>query len=355
MHGKDNYRSFGPWGSTEAVNAYRRFASEWAVGAFECKPVPSGGSVCVAEILLGWIPWVEREFQKNGKPTSTVAFCKAAATRLAELYGTYDAKAFGPDELRAVRDTWVKDGFVRDTCNAYTYWITRCFAWAVSKKHVPSETHAALLAVETLLPGRTTAPDRPRKKPADSQAVAMALAHLRDDPRGHVIRVMVNVQRLTGMRPQHLCEMRLSAINNAEDVWVYSPPPSGNKTHHRGIAPRFYFGPQVQALLFPLLDGCGPDEFVFAWTDKAGKRHSIRRDAYGLAVGLACRDAGMSEEDSWRPHQLRHALATEVAKRSQSLERAAAAIGDTVETLARHYVALDPKEVMRREIAREHG
>jgi hypothetical protein len=48
-------------------------------------------------------------------------------------------------------------------------------------------------------------------------------------------------------------------------------------------------------------------------------------------------------------------LATEVAREAGSLDAAAAAIGDTPETAARHYVHVDPKELAKIRWAKERG
>ncbi len=77
----------------------------------------------------------------------------------------------------------------------------------------------------------------------------------------------------------------------------------------------------------------------------------LTQNRYGLddSAGLA---AGV---EPWISHQLRHSFATEVAERYQSLEKAAAGIGDTEATAAKHYVHLDPRERARKEIAAEMG
>lgn len=350
-HGKDHYRVWGEWGSPEAVAAYRRFAAEWSAGAYE-HPTAEAGGVSVGAIVIQWREWVRAEYRKEGRRTSEPAVCQAAALKLVELYGDLPAAEFTPQRLRAVRAAWVDAGLSRGTCNAYAFRVKRCFWWAVGQSLVPPAVYHALQAVENLKPGRTAAPDRPKVTDVSDDAVTAAAAQLPATDRGAVIRAMVAVQRLTGMRPQHLCEMRPGDLDRSAAEWVYTPPPAANKTYHLGRSPRFYLGPRVQAVLAPLLDGCPADRRVFGYRLKGPRFYAVTVDGYGKAIRRACRAAGISP---WHPHQLRHSLATDVAARTQSIERAAAAIGDTVRTAARVYVHLDPQEQARREIAAEMG
>jgi hypothetical protein len=73
---------------------------------------------------------------------------------------------------------------------------------------------------------------------------------------------------------------------------------------------------------------------------------ALNVNRYGLAIRSACRAAKVP---AWSPHSLRHSLASEVARRSGSVEVAAAAIGDAPDTARRVYVHTDPAERVRRE------
>lgn len=350
--GQENYRSFGQWGSIEAGEAYKQFSLDWVNGRYF--GIPDTGSpdrVGLARLLSMWLTWVSGEYRKGGKETSEPYVCRAMAIIPAKHHGDRLVTEFTPDHVRDIRAKWIEAGLSRYTINGYLYRLTRCFEWGMGQSLVPSEVYYRLLAVERVRPGRGV-PDRPKRTAANADDVAATLAKLLDNPRGNLIRDLVAVQRSTGMRPQHAIEMRLCDLDRSKADWVYTPPESGNKTAHLGKVTRFYLGPQVRAILTRYLDGCPNDGKVLAYLDHTGVRRSITRNAYGLAIRIACREAGVKR---WSPHQLRHALATEVAEREQSLKMAAAAIGDTEETAARHYVHLDPQEVTRREIARKYG
>lgn len=350
-HGRDHWRTFGPWASDEAAREYRRFAAEWAAGQYDYGGTAPDGGVSVAALVLKWLDWVQGEYVKLGRITSEVHLCRAAALALVELYGDTPAADFLPANLRTVRQQWVRQGKKRNTVNGYAGRVVRCFGWGVGQSLVPPGVHQALVRVEHLRPGRTEAPEGKKVRAVGDDAIAAALAKLKDDGRGRVVRAMVAVQRLTGMRPQHLCGIRPADLDRSGPIWVYAPPAAAQKTHHVGKAPRFYLGPRAQAELSTLLAGCREYERLFGYV-KGKRRYTITVDAYCKTIRDACDRAGIPR---WHPHQLRHALATEVAGRTESLALAAAAIGDTEKTAAKHYVHLDPQERARREIAAEMG
>ena len=62
---------------------------------------------------------------------------------------------------------------------------------------------------------------------------------------------MVQLQRLSGMRPGEVCMMRTIDMDTSGRVWVYTP--ESHKTEHHGRERRIYFGPAAQAILRPWL------------------------------------------------------------------------------------------------------
>jgi integrase len=161
---------------------------------------------------------------------------------------------------------------------------------------------------------------------------------------------MVELQRLTGMRPGEVVSMRTGDLDTAGGVWVYTP--ARHKTEHRGRERTVFLGPRARTGLTPWLRP-DPLEYLFqpkeamaefrseqrrnrttplypsvlARPRKArpvygpGARYSTR--SYCRAVRDACRKAGIAP---WHPNQLRHALATRVRERF-GLEAAQAVLG----------------------------
>ena len=58
---------------------------------------------------------------------------------------------------------------------------------------------------------------------------------------------MIELQRLTGMRPGEVVLMRTSDLDMGRDVWVYSP--GRHKTEHHGKTREVFIGPRGQEVL----------------------------------------------------------------------------------------------------------
>lgn len=347
-NGARHSRYMGPWGSDEAAAAYQRFQAEWAAGQIHAAGSVDG--LGVAELVQRWLAWCEGEYRKGGGITSEVHCCRAASAVLVALYGPNPAAEFGPLELRAVRAAMVKKKWARRTINLHCSRVVRCFKWGAGFGLVPAAVWQALTAVEWLKAGRSEAREPGKKKPADPDTVLKTLRHLSPDPkRRAVLADMIAAQQLTGMRPGEVCEMRAGDIDRSADVWVYTVRPEVNKNEHRDKPQRYYLGPRAQEVIRRHLDGAGEAGRVFRLPPRGTP---VSRNYYGLSIRLACDAAGVKR---WAPHQLRHSLATEVARRYSSMDHAAAAIGDTAATAAAVYVHLDPDEKAKIDIARAMG
>ncbi|QJW92957.1 tyrosine-type recombinase/integrase [Frigoriglobus tundricola] len=340
MRGRTFERYFGAWGSAKATADYRRFALEWATGLFE-RPTSEWGPLTVKRLADAFLAHAEREYVKHGEPTSEYSLILAACRGVNDLYADTPAAAFLPNNLRIVREGFVKKGLTRNTCNAYASRIVRMFGWAVGQSLITPDVHLALKQVEHLKAGRTSAPDREPRKPVSDDVVTKTLTHLGNGSRGKAVAAMVQVQRLTGMRPGEVAKLRPCDLDRGADVWRYEVPKP--KNIHRGKHQAYYLGPKAVAILSP---------FVEAAKSQTAPLFGILPRAYTQAIRVAARRAGVP---AWTSHQLRHALATEVATRFRSLSYAAAAIGDSAAIADAVYVHVDPNELKRIEIARLMG
>jgi integrase len=73
---------------------------------------------------------------------------------------------------------------------------------------------------------------------------------------------MIELQRLTGMRPGEACQMRTCDIDVSGKVWVYVP--GSHKTEHHGKARMVYLGPRAQVILSSWINQGDPDAFLFS-------------------------------------------------------------------------------------------
>jgi integrase len=111
-------------------------------------------------------------------------------------------------------------------------------------------------------------------KPADPAHVAATLPFLTPH-----LRAMVELQRLTGMRPGEACRLRLGEVDRTGEVWVYRP--AHHKTAHHGKARAVHLGPRAQALVLDFLRGSSPPPDGFAGIDLTGETaRLVAADAY---------------------------------------------------------------------------
>ena len=188
----------------------------------------------------------DSHYFKNGKPTAEPGNIRLALRPLRKHYGHTAASKFGPVALKAVRQAMIEAGLCRSEVNRRVGRVVRAFKWAVSEELVPPRVHQAIQTVPSLRRGRADVRESKPVKPAPDAFV--------DAVRPFVARqvwAMVELQRLTGMRPGEAVAMRNIDIETAVRLWAFTP--ASHKTEHHGRQRRIYFGPKAQATLRPWL------------------------------------------------------------------------------------------------------
>ncbi|MBA3313343.1 MAG: site-specific integrase [Planctomycetaceae bacterium] len=361
IDGRHHY--LGPFGSDEAKAAYAKLIDKWRLRQKSHENV----SLTIGELILLYDSHVADYYRKNGKTTSEVHVIKAALKPLAKGYAHTPAVEFGPRDLKAVREKYVKAGYARGTCNAYVRRIVALFKWAVSEEFVPVEIHAALKTVAGLRAGRTKAPERPPVRPVAMVEVNAILPHL-----NRQLRAMIELQIATGCRPGEVCILRPCDMNRDGEVWEYRP--SAHKLEHHGKARVVYLGPTPQRVLTPWLDNRPAEAFCFspveAETERLAAVHAARTTpascgnspgtnrvtkperspgecyttaSYGTAIARACRAAKVNE---WRPNRLRHARATDL-RRLYGIEATRTVLGHSKINMSEHYAEQDGEAARR--------
>ncbi len=166
----------------------------------------------------------------------------------------------------------VDRGWCRNLINQQTSRVKRLFKWAVGRELVAPGAYHALQAVDGLKVGRSGARESDPVTPVADAVVDATLAVLPPTLRG-----MVELQRLTGMRPMEVCRIRTCDIDQAGEVWIYRPP--YHKMTHKGRPRQIYIGPRAQRVLGPFLL---PDlqAFIFspkrAMEERLAQRHEER-------------------------------------------------------------------------------
>jgi integrase len=241
LDGRDLY--LGRYGSVESRGEYDRLVAEWLAGGRRLAP---GADATVSEVMVGYVRHADAYYVKDGRTTSEAGLVRLALRPLKELYGHTPAKDFGPLALKAVRQAYVEAGLCRNEVNRRTRHVVRFFKWAVENELVPPSVHHGLRAVAGLRKGRTDVRESAPVKPVPEAFVEAVRPHV--SPQ---VWAMIELQRLTGMRPGEVAIMRTAALDTSGEVWVYTP--SSHKTEHHGRGRQVYLGPRAQEVLRPWL------------------------------------------------------------------------------------------------------
>ncbi len=332
LNGKDHY--LGPYGSPTSREVYNRLIQEWlASGRMSPGPGPAENDRDINQLLVAYWEFAQGYYVKNGRPTGEIRNLKEAFRPLAELYGSLPIYEFSPIRLKAVREIMIKKGLCRRVINSRINRIRRIFKWAVENEFVEPSVLHGLQAVAPLKKGRSEARESAGVKPVPDAYVDAVLPIV---PRP--VKAMIELQRITGMRPGEVTIMRGSDLDTTGRIWVYRPV--RHKTEHHGAERIVYLGPKAQAILQPFLRA-DLAAYLFSPKESLEQIHADRRrnrktpmtpsqrkrnrkrhpkwiphekytcNTYHLAIYRACVKAGIPR---WFPNQLRHNAATRLRK-----------------------------------------
>jgi integrase len=387
----------GTYGSAASRQEYDRVIGEWlANGRRVPASIAGGGGVTVVELLNAFRKHAEVYYRDPaGATTSSVTSFKGAVRPLRKLYGRTPAAEFGPLALKAVREEMIRLGWCRTNINRQLGRIRQVFKWGAENEIVPPTVYQGLQAVAALKAGRSVARESEAVAPVPQPVIDATVEHL-----SPVVRAMVELQLVTGMRPGEVCRMRTGDVDRSGKLWVYVPPK--HKTQHHGHARVIYLGPKAQAILSPYLR-MDPSLHLFSPADaeawrleqrakarktplNQGNRPGVRLsrrprtlgtaydvDAYRRAIARACEQAFDMPADlvdapadetaeakaarlkrarawraghTWHPHQLRHNAATWLRK-TYGLEAAQVILGHKTLAVTEVYAAKNVEAAQR--------
>jgi integrase len=360
LNGRDIY--LGRYNSPESVAEYKRLIAEWSAND---KRTPTRASdLTVNELLLSYLHFADGYYRKNGEPTKEPGLLRLSFRLLRQLYGHTQACEFGPLALKSVRQAMIDAKLSRTEINRRVGRIVRCFKWAVENEKVPATVHHGMKAVTGLKKGRTTAHELEPVKPVPEAHVEAIRPFV-----SRQVWAMIELQRLTGMRPGEVCQMRTIDVDRSGAIWTYAP--ESHKTEHHGRERTIYLGPRAQEVVRPWLRA-DPSAYLFSPREAEEERGAERRRnrktpltpsqrarrrkanpertpgevyvtrSYYHAVRNACKRADVP---SWHPNQLRHNAATWLRKEF-GLDVARVILGHSSPAVTEVYAEVDREKAM---------
>lgn len=343
IDGVDVY--LGVYGSQESRQKYYQLLAERFGDVRPARALrKTSANLTVGEFLEAYREFASGYYGEKSKELNRVA---CAVRPIRELFGLEPAAEFSPLKLQTVLDRLVLNGdtrkevvaagyrtISRTTVNDYLAVIKRVFKWGVSQELIANGVYQALLTVEGVRRGRGKLAAKthgPKKilpvPPKDFDAV------VKDGGLTEEVKTMIQVQLLTGMRPDEVTIMRPGDIDQTvKPCWVYRPGKHKNDWRDGMADKEVLIGPKAQKLLRPWLDACKRDtDYLFSpravakkWNEEQlrtnGKKTAFAKlnalrpprecyddHSYRQAVRRACKRAGV---DYWSPGRLRHNTGT---------------------------------------------
>ncbi|MDA7873614.1 site-specific integrase [Rhodopirellula sp.] len=317
----------GEYETRKSIAKYHRLVTEYLENGLQTPdsdPHLADDPVRISDLTAEYQEYVRTIHHGKSEPIRS-------ADKLCELlckhHGKEPADEFGPRKLAAIRLLFIDTGNKRNTVNRKIREVVRIFKFGVSMELVEPATWQKLTALESLKANQSAAPESEPVAPVSMADITATTRHL-----SPVIRAMIELHVLTGMRPSEVFRMRPCDIEKRPDgVWVYRPFISKNERH--GHDRRIPIVGDNRIALEPYLDR-DPESFCFSPAESAewyveqkqrvakcprkkpykGKTTPQRRpgeqfdkDSYRKAIQRACVKAGV---ERWVPLQLRHTSAT---------------------------------------------
>jgi integrase len=321
------------------------------------------GDVLVSELAAGFVKNIESQ-----SDYTDLSHFKRVIGFLVDIYGELSANEFSPKKLKAVRSRMVKVGTLcRRMVNSYTARIVRIFAWGVEEELTKTDVKV-LREVKNLRKGEQGTFDNPPREDVPDAVIRRTLPFM-----SPTVAAMVQVQRLTGMRPSELYRMTVGDIDKTRKPGLWHYTPKSHKTEEHIGEKEIPLGKAEQELIAPYLIGKKPTEAVFSprtamqeWsTDRRTNRKTkispsqeerdrrrsenptdrigdfYDRDSYRKAVEYALRKGNRTLPEGqkiphWTPYQLRHSAGTE-AEKTVGLDKACALLGHSSVNTTKRY------------------
>ena len=332
----------GKFGTPEAENRYTEFIARHAAGLTALVMKPVGGS-SVNCLVVRFLRWAETYYAGSREYEN----CLHAVALLVEMFGHEPVLTFGPLKLVALQERMVAAGYRRGVINIRIRKVRRVFKWGAKMELIPAAIFQALTSVEGVREGRQGVVESVQVKPVAWSVVEATLPHL-----SPVVRAMVWVQYLCGMRPGETTRMRPCDIDTSGPIWLYRP--ARHKRKHLGQetikavpvaaqrhlaaflnrpADAYLFSPK-ESSAWHRMRKADPHRKTNRYPSEAKrvaeqKARALRRvggerrpgeqftvKSYYRAIDRAIRQARKSDPSlpHWHPHQLRHSIATEISR-----------------------------------------
>ena len=341
----------GQYGSQEAASEYSDWIKRYVAGQYD-PIVNSSAGLLLAEVIVKYLEHARGYYSRDGITTREYDNMKSSLVILAKTHGRLHADSFGPNELKAFRNHVSKqDEISRSYVNKHLSRVKRFIRWAEGEGYMPKGSWESSKVVEALRKGRTSLKETMKVRPVPLEDVRETMKYL-----NAVVRDMVQVQLLCGMRPQDVIGIRWEDIDQEGEIWFYTPRRHKNDYRDQHLikaipekAQSILEGYRDRPLDLPIFS---PKEAirvqvrsVYGNKDvkvRKGVKDAYTHWSYGNAVKVAIRRANErgAKIEPWSPNQLRHSIGTYLRSRGNA-DMARAYLGHSDLNSTEVYAELD--------------
>ena len=259
----------GIHGSPESKIAYSRFVADLQANPAVANPSVKK-DVTVQELSAAFLDHAKANFDRTEYGHYRILILDF----LSALFGDNTAvDSFKPRCLKLVREEMIKSHrFCRKIVNRYAFRIISIFAWGVENDLVQETTWRALKAVKALQEGHPGTFDNEEREPVSDDVISRTLPFMPP-----TLQAMVQLQRILGMRPNEIFNMRVGDIDTTRKngLWYYEP--GSYKTSKFVGKIVFPLGKPEQELIAPYLKGKKPESAVFSPRTAMEERNAEKR------------------------------------------------------------------------------
>lgn len=283
--GKHYY--LGKWGSPESAVNYQNFLRQ--VANLKTPIVKGGGLpvwVCVDKFLC-----FANEYYPNGQQAVNL---KSTLRVFREQFEWVPITEIGPLKIIEMMER-LAETESRYRINRILAHVKRLMSWLVSREWISAEKLNAIKSIKSLEYGRTKAIEYEPITAVPAEIVEKTCQKIYK-----TVKDMINIQLLTAMRPNEVCNLTFAQLDRSKKVWIYTP--KKHKTQYRGHVRKILIGPEAQAILLP-----------YSFTDQSEKVFRNQKNVPYTSKSYAAeifRHNISQKIEHWTPNQLRHSAAT---------------------------------------------
>jgi integrase len=345
----------------QAKARFRAWLQTWASQDRVKNPGSDEFTYTVAQLAVDFLEYAKGYYVKNGEMTSTVWNVAYAMQAMVDAWSDRTASSITGPELAALIDSTIRGErngkefvLTAKTVGDRLHLMKQSFRWARRFGLISAANLFDLMQVKAPVANRSEARASKKIRPVDEHWLAVT-----KDFAPAPVATMIDIQWLTGMRPESVCIMRscdidmsVPADRKGVKVWLYRP--YTHKMEHAEKDHVIPLGPKCQELISPFLNRA-TDALLFSPAESEAERQERKREArktplypshlaryaaqaasakraaagdryttetYRRAIHYACaaaqRDARKSDPEAivpkWNPNQLRHSAATRLNK-----------------------------------------